>query len=206
MLTMIRNLLFDLGGVVIDIERERCVKAFEQLGLENADAYFGLYAQTGVFMDMEAGRVGVDEFHRAMHEKLPPEVTDAQIDDAFERFIIGIPERRLRWLRQLREKGYRIYLLSNTNPVMWNGVIASEFRKEGRSRADYFDGMITSFEAKAVKPDAAIFQYTCRELGIKPEETLFFDDSEANTRAAAELGFHTAHVAPGTEFIDYIPA
>lgn len=203
---MIRNLLFDLGGVVIDIERERCVKAFEQLGLENADSYFGLYAQTGVFMDMEAGRVGVDDFHRVMHEKLPADVTDGQIDEAFERFIVGIPEKRLRWLRELREKGYRIYLLSNTNPVMWNGIIATEFKKEGRERADYFDGMVTSFEAKAVKPDAEIFHYACRKLGIKPEETLFFDDSEANTRAAAALGFHTAHVAPGTEFIDYISA
>ena len=203
---MIRNLLFDLGGVIIDIERRNCVDAFEAIGLENADSYFGLYAQTGIFMDIEDGTIGVDEFHRQLHTLLPPDVTDAQIDSAFQKFITGIPVKRLEALRRLRERGYRLYLLSNTNPVMWNDVIAREFAKEGLRREDYFDGMVTSFEAKAAKPSPEIFRYTCRHLGIKPEETLFFDDSEANTRAAAALGFNTAHVRPGTEFTDYIPA
>ena len=178
---MIKNLLFDLGGVIIDIKRQDCVDAFEALGLKNADSYFGLYAQTGVFMAIEDGSIGVDEFHRELHAKLPENVTDSQIDEAFQRFITGIPVRRLEALRELRKKGYRLYLLSNTNPVMWDGIIADEFRKEGLQREDYFDGMVTSFEAKAAKPDRAIFDYTCRTLGIKPEETLFFDDSEANT-------------------------
>ena len=202
---MIKNLLFDLGGVIIDIKRQDCVDAFEDLGLKNADSYFGLYAQTGVFMAIEDGSIGVDEFHRELHAKLPENVTDSQIDEAFQRFITGIPVRRLEALRELRKKGYRLYLLSNTNPVMWDGIIADEFRKEGLQREDYFDGMVTSFEAKAAKPDRAIFDYTCRTLGIKPEETLFFDDSEANTVAAKELGFNTAHVRPGTELTDYLP-
>lgn len=202
---MIRNLLFDLGGVIIDIKRQNCVDAFEALGLENADSYFGLYSQSGIFMAIEDGSMDVDEFHRRLHEKLPAGVSDKQIDDAFQRFITGIPVRRLEALRQLRSRGYRLYLLSNTNPVMWNDIIASEFRKEGRSREDYFDGMVTSFTAKAVKPSREIFDYTCRTLGIKPEETLFFDDSEKNTEAAAALGFHTATVVPGTEFTDYLP-
>ena len=63
---MIRNLLFDLGGVIIDIERERCVKAFEHLGLENADSYFGRYAQSGIFMALENGSITVDAFHAAL--------------------------------------------------------------------------------------------------------------------------------------------
>ena len=75
-----------------------------------------------------------------------------QIDDAFQAFITGIPAHRLAELRRLREAGYRIYLLSNTNPIMWNGVIAREFEKEGMRREDYFDGMVTSFEAGCVKP------------------------------------------------------
>jgi len=203
---LIKNLLFDLGGVIIDIERRNCVDAFEALGLENADSYFGLYSQEGVFMAIEDGSIGVDEFHRVMHEKLPADITDQQIDDAFQRFITGIPAHRLETLRELRRQGYRLYLLSNTNPVMWNGIIADEFRKEGREREDYFDGIVTSFTAKTLKPSRKIFEYTCRKLGIKPDETLFFDDSAANTHAAAELGFSTATVEPGTEFTDYLPA
>ena len=203
---MIKNLLFDLGGVIIDIKRQDCVDAFEAIGLKNADSYFGLYSQEGIFKAIEDGSLDVNGFHRAMHEKLPADVTDSQIDDAFQRFITGIPVRRLEALRHLRDKGFRLYLLSNTNPVMWNDIIAKEFRKEGREREDYFDGIVTSFTAKALKPSPEIFEYTCRTLGIRPEETLFFDDSAANTRAAAALGFATATVEPGTEFTDYLPA
>lgn len=197
---MIKNLLFDLGGVVVDIRRNNCVKAFEALGLQNADSYFGEYAQTGIFMAVEDGSASKEEFHRALHEVLPAGVSDAQIDEAFQKFIIGIPEHRLKCLEELRGK-FGIYLLSNTNPIMWEGVLDREFRKlPGRCRADYFDGMVTSFEARAAKPDPEIFRYACRTLGIKPEETLFLDDSQANLDAASKLGFHTALVSPGTEF------
>ena len=202
---MIRNLLFDLGGVIVDIERRRCVEAFEDLGLKDADSYFGEYAQTGVFFGLENGSVSVDEFHRTLREKLPAGTTDYQIDNAFQRFIIGIPVHRLEALRRLRCKGYGIYLLSNTNPVMWRGVLANEFAKEGLRRNDYFDGMVTSFDAHACKPDRTIFEYTAENLGIEPSETLFFDDSVANVEAAKACGFEAVHVVPGAEFTDYLP-
>lgn len=197
----IKNLLFDLGGVIIDIRRQNCVDAFAALGLDDADSYFGEYAQTGVFMQIEDGSITTDGFHEALHKVLPPDVTDVQIDDAFQRFIVGIPVHRLSALRRLRQK-YSLYLLSNTNPVMWAGVIASEFRKEGFEREDYFDGMVTSFEAKAAKPARAIFDYAVDRLGIRPEETLFFDDSQANVDAARKLGFNAVLVKPGKEFTD----
>lgn len=202
---MIRNLLFDLGGVIIDIDRQRCVDAFTSLGLENADSYFGLYAQTGIFMAIEDGTANIEQFHAALHSVLPAHVTDYQIDTAFQKFIIGIPQHRLEALRRLRREGYGIYLLSNTNPIMWRGIIASEFGKEGLRRGDYFDGMVTSFEARAAKPDAAIFNYAVEQLGIKPEETLFFDDGIANVDAARALGFEAVLVEPGREFTDYLP-
>ncbi|MBO4978287.1 MAG: HAD family phosphatase [Muribaculaceae bacterium] len=199
------NLLFDLGGVIVDIRRERCVDAFAALGLADADSYFGLYAQSGIFMAIEDGSLDVAGFHHALHELLPEGVSDADIDAAFQKFIVGIPRRRLEALRRLRRSGHRIYLLSNTNPIMWKGILADEFTKEGLRREDYFDGMITSFEARCAKPDAAIFRYSCSGLGIEPADTVFFDDSEANTAAAAALGFRTVHVRPGTEFTDYFP-
>lgn len=202
---MIKNLLFDLGGVIIDINRQNCIDAFNALGLQNADEYFGLYAQTGVFMKIEDGTIGVDEFHKELKAKLPEGTTDYQIDTAFQKFITGIPVQRLEALRNLRCRGFNIFLLSNTNPVMWRGVIAKEFGKEGLRREDYFDGMVTSFEARAAKPDAAIFRYTIENLGIDPAETLFFDDSQDNVDAAKALGFNAVCVEPGTEFTQYIP-
>jgi len=202
---MIKNLLFDLGGVIVDIERRNCVEAFERLGLENADSYFGDYAQTGIFMALEDGSATIEQFHSYLRQRLPEGTSDQQIDAAFNRFITGIPARRLKALRELRSQGYKLYLLSNTNPIMWNSVLADEFTKEGLTRADYFDGMVTSFGARAAKPDSEIFCHTAAQCGIKPEETLFFDDSPANVEAARALGFNAVHVEPGHEFTDYLP-
>ena len=119
------------------------------------------------------------------------------------KFLIGIPTHRLAELRKLREH-YRVYLLSNTNPIMWNSKIKDEFTHEGLQREDYFDGMVTSFEAKALKPEARIFRYAAEKFGIAPEETVFLDDSQRNLDAAARLGFHTLLVAPGSEFVDVL--
>lgn len=201
---MITALLFDLGGVIMDIRKSRCVEAFTALGLDDPSAYFGEFSQQGPFMLLERADMTVDEFHEALRPHLSAGVTDAQIDQAFCRFLIGIPEHRLSALRKLRKK-YKIYLLSNTNPIMWDATIAEEFRKEGMEREDYFDGIVTSFEAHSLKPESGIFEYAIAKFGLNPSETLFFDDSQANLNAAATLGFHTALVAPGSEFTNQLP-
>lgn len=200
---MIKNLLFDLGGVIMDIEKERCVAAFEELGLRDARSYFGDFSQQGPFMRLEQGTISPDEFHAALRTGLPEGVSDEDIDRAFCKFLIGIPAHRLDELRRLR-RSYRVYMLSNTNPIMWKSKIRDDFGQQGLTREDYFDGIVTSFEAKALKPDRTIFDYACRKLGIRPEETLFIDDSQANLDAAAALGFRTALAAPHTEFIQVI--
>lgn len=187
----------------MDIEKERCVAAFEELGLRDAHSYFGDFSQQGPFMRLEQGSISPDEFHAALRTGLPEGVSDEDIDRAFCKFLIGIPAHRLDELRRLR-RSYRVYMLSNTNPIMWKSKIRDDFGQQGLTREDYFDGIVTSFEAKALKPDRAIFDYACRKLGIRPEETLFIDDSQANLVAAAALGFRTALAAPHTEFIQVI--
>lgn len=189
----------------MDIEKDRCVEAFARLGLPDAPSYFGEYSQKGAFMKLEEGAITTDEFHRSMRGDIGREVSDSEIDHAFCQFLIGIPAHRLAELRKLREN-YRIYLLSNTNPIMWNSTIRDEFTKEGHTREDYFDGMVTSFEALSLKPDEKIFRYAERHLGIIPDETIFLDDSQRNLDAAAKLGFHTLLVAPGSEFATLLAA
>lgn len=200
----IKNLLFDLGGVIMDIEKERCVEAFRELGLADASSFFGDYGQKGPFALIEEGKISPEEFHASLREVLPAGITDQQIDSAFIKFLIGIPVARLRLLEKLH-KHYRLYVLSNTNPIMWHTFIASEFRKDGHDIDYYFDGIVTSFEAKALKPDDKIFIYTEHKLGIVPDETLFFDDSQKNLDAAACLGFHTCLVPAGDDICRIIP-
>lgn len=198
---MIRNLLFDLGGVIMDIRRARCEEAFRSLGMRNPEEFFGEYAQKGPFRAIEEGRITPDEFHTEVRGLLDSHVSDAEIDHAFNQFLIGIPEHRLRALRDLR-RHYRIYMLSNTNPIMWNSRIAEEFRKEGLTREDYFDGILTSFESGHLKPSRAIFEQVLERFGINADETVFFDDSATNIAEAAKIGFGTVWVGPGTEFTD----
>lgn len=199
----IKNLLFDLGGVIMDIRRENCVLAFEELGMSDANELLGEYSQKGAFLLLEEGTITPEEFRQEIRNHITTTVSDEEIDIAFCKFLLGIPPHRLNQLEELR-KNYRIYLLSNTNPIMINSDIKKYFQVCGKKMEDYFDGMILSYEAKAIKPDARIFEYTINTLGINPEETIFFDDSQKNLDAAAKFGFGTALVAPGSEFNDII--
>ena len=202
---MIKNLLFDLGGVIMDIRRENAVEALKQIGLAEADEMLGLYEQKGPFMLLEEGKLTPGQFREAIRSSIPHPVTDSDIDNAFLKFLIGIPLHRLHQLEQLAQRGFNIYLLSNTNPIMWQTKIREEFTKDGININHYFKGLITSFEAGMMKPDPEIFRYTAAKLGIDPAETLFLDDSQKNLDAASSVGYHTALVPPGTEFIDKIP-
>ena len=198
---MIKNLLFDLGGVIMDIRRENCVKAFQELGMSDIGEFLGDYGQKGAFKLLEEGALTPDEFRAEIMKSCPVGTTGSQIDDAFNQFLVGIPAYRLEALAGLRRR-FGVYLLSNTNKIMWDSRIAEEFRKiPGREMDSYFDGTVTSFEARALKPSAEIFGYAVRKLGIVPEETLFLDDSQENIRAAVALGFHGA-VVPASGDVD----
>lgn len=197
----VRNLLFDLGGVIMNLRRENCVEALEQLGLKEADEMLGLYCQTGPFMQLEEGKITPAEFRVEIRRRIGCEVSDAEMDDAFNRFLLGIPVERLRALESLR-KQYKIYMLSNTNAIMFDSKIKTDFQIDGKNREDYFDGMCLSYEEGCAKPDLQIFHNVLDKFGIKAEETLFFDDSQANLEAAARLGFRTWLVEPGTEFME----
>lgn len=196
---MIQNLLFDLGGVIMDIKKDNCVEALRLLGFRNPEEYLGDYSQKGPFGQLEQGLISADEFRAFVRSQIDGTVTDAQIDDAFNKFLIGIPVERLRHLQLLRQR-YGIYLLSNTNAIMWNSKIADEFRKDGLTMEAYFDGIVTSFEAKLLKPDVKIFEYAAAHCHIKPEETLFLDDSLSNLNGAEEAGYRTAHVPEGEDY------
>lgn len=198
-------LLFDLGGVIMDIKRENCVASMRRLGMRHPEEFLGDYGQKGPFLLLEKGEITPEEFRARLRPYLREGVNDREIDAAFNDFLIGIPVERLRRLEELH-RDHRIYMLSNTNKIMWDTKIADEFRKDGHDRDYYFDGCVTSFAVKSYKPDTKIFREVLDRFGLKPEETIFFDDSEANCEAAASLGFRTVWVYPGAEFYNLLPA
>lgn len=197
--------MFDLGGVIMDIRRQNCVEAFKKLGMADPDEFLGEYCQAGPFAAIENGSATPSEFRDAIRRLLPADVDvpDRSIDEAFGRFLVGIPPYRLEELNKLKKK-FSLYLLSNTNPIMWADGIDRNFRKLGHDVDYYFKGIIRSYDVKAMKPDPIIFIEAERRFGIKPDETIFLDDSEANCKAAETLGFKTIWVKPGTEFMSLL--
>ena len=190
----IKNVIFDLGGVVIDLDRDRAVRALEGLGLSDADDMLGLYGQKEPFYGLETGERPAGEFFDIMRSKMRPGVTDTQITEAFNQFLVELPAKRLEMLRRMRMAGYRIFMLSNTNPVMFNSWIDRAFRQEGGTVNDYFDGIVVSYEELMCKPNVAIFETLMRRYGLNPSETLMLDDSEKNCKAAAEAGAHALQI------------
>ena len=199
----IENVIYDLGGVVIDLDRSQAVKGLEALGIKEADRLLDQYEQRGPFLALETGRMKTGPFFDELRSIAvaggAPAPTDTQLAEAFNRFLVRLPAERLEMLRRMRMAGFRIFVLSNTNPVMYNSWIEEHFRAEGGTINDYFDGIVASFQEGTCKPDPAIFETVMRRYGLRPGATLMLDDSDANCRAAASTGMHALRIGDTPE-------
>ena len=198
----IRNLMFDLGGVIIDLDRQSCVDTLVALGDSHADELLGLSMQKGEFMKLEEGKISAADFYNEMRRRIGRPVSDNEITDAINELLIGIPVERLRLLRELKQH-FKVMLLSNTNSIMFDTKIADCFAQEGLSVSHYFDDIFLSYRLKACKPHAEIFEKVIAQAQIIPEETLFFDDSQQNLDTAAALGFKTYVVTPDRDILSF---
>lgn len=196
----IKNLVFDFGGVLIDIDKERCIDAFRNLGFEQAERLIGNYCQQGIFSDLELGRISSEVFCQSVRNDSGRLVSDEQIIQAWNSMLVGIDPAKLGKLLELRQT-YRVYLLSNTNIIHWKSSIPM-FTKDGHSLNDYFDDLFLSFEMHQAKPDKEIFQSVISRAGIMPHETLLIDDSETNCNAVRSLGWQAHRVEAGTSWMD----
>ena len=196
----IKNLVFDLGGVILTLDRNIAVRRFEQAGLENAEDLLDPYHQKGVFLQLETGELSREAFYDALREEAGKKITNEQIDWGWMGFITDCPEYKLKMLEDLREQGYRLYLLSNTNPVIMSWALSSAFSPQGKTLADYFDKLYLSYQIGAVKPDPRIFQVMMADSGLLPEESLFIDDGAANVEMGQNLGFRTFQPENGADF------
>lgn len=190
----VKNLIFDLGGVVIDLARENAVAALSALGIEGVDDLLGLYRQKEPFLSLETGGISEAEFYDEIRKMCKKDVSDMDIQNAFNAFLVKLPVERLAALRRLREEGYKVFGLSNTNPVMFNSWIRDAFMQEGLKVNDYFDGLVLSFEEGFCKPEPELFATVLNRYGLDPQETVMLDDSKKNCEAAESLGMRSACV------------
>ncbi len=187
---MITTLIFDFGGVLINLDRQRCIDAFHKLGLKEIDQLLDKYAQSGIFAQLENGDISPDEFRQGLRELIGEPVTDKEIDNALFEFVLDIPREKLELLRRLR-KEYRVLMLSNNNAIHFPYCVREKMCYDGLTLNDFFDQCYLSFEINISKPHPEIFQFLLEKEQISPEECLFFDDSEKNIEVAKSLGFNT---------------
>ena len=187
---MIKNIIFDLGGVLVKLDKLRCIEAFTKIGHPDFGRVINEYFQEGFFMDYEKGSITTKEFRDKVRADMRTAVSDSEIDNAMAAFLPGIPNDKLDALKHYAKK-YRIFLLSNTNPVAIE-TVKPMFQMGGQSMESYFEKMYLSYEMKCAKPDLKIFKMLIDDSGINPDETLFVDDSKVNLEAASELGIKTA--------------
>ena len=187
----IKNIVFDFGGVIITIDYQQAVKHFQQIGIANAAHVLDPYTQIGIFGDLEKGKISGEEFRQQLSSIAGKELSWNDCKYGWLGYLKELPQRNLNVLRQLHKEGFRLLLLSNTNPFIMEWAMSDQFDGQGHSLKDYFDGICVSYECGVLKPDKAIFQHLLEKENILAEETLFLDDGPKNVAAAVQLGFRT---------------
>lgn len=187
----IKNIAFDLGGVVIALSYEQAVRRFEEIGLKDARQHLDAFHQRGIFGDLERGIITTEEFRIELGKLIGREVTYDECLYAWHGYVEYVPQKNLQMLLKLRQLGYKICLLSNTNPFMMQWAMSNEFDGNGHSMDYYFDNLYLSYKYKYMKPSPEIFKIMLEGQQSSAEETLFIDDGQKNVEAAKELGMKT---------------
>lgn len=186
---VIKNIVFDLGGVIMTLDPAEALRRFKALGLSDAERYLDAYTQSGIFGNLEEGKITAEDFRSKLSSLTGHELTFDECKHAWLGYRKDVPQRNLDLLKELRAKGYRLILLSNTNPFMMDWALSSEFDGKGSSLNDYFDALYLSYRLGIMKPAPDFFRQVLDNENILPEETLFVDDGPRNVEAAGKLGF-----------------
>ncbi|MDR2469287.1 MAG: HAD family phosphatase [Tannerella sp.] len=198
---MIRNLIFDMGGVLVDVRREEAVRQFRSIGVNDADRLIDSSCHRGIFLALESGEIDVETFCRLLCKHTGKDIPRHAIEQAWKSIIFPPEAYKLDCLLELRRQ-YKLFLLSNNNPILMDWAKTSDFSPAGHSITFYFDKLYISYEMKCVKPERAIFEAMIRDSGILPSESLFVDDGKHNIRTARQIGFHTCHARNGEDWRD----
>jgi FMN phosphatase YigB (HAD superfamily) len=188
----IKNIIFDYGNVIFNIDFRNVQRAWEKLGIHNAGSFYGHRQQDPVFNLLERGEISDADFRNRIRELAQkPGLTDEQIDDAWNAIFLGIPKGNHELLLKVKAK-YRTFLLSNINAIHYDYVhryLKSEFGVDNNDR--FFEKVYYSHLMGKRKPDPEIFEQVLHENNLNPSETLFIDDSPQHLATAGQLGMQT---------------
>lgn len=192
--------VFDMGGVLLNIRLQRCIRAFRRLGLPEVARLLNPYYPADIFGRLERGKITTEEFCEHVRRTTGKEIASETIVATYMEFLGDIPRYKLRAIRALRRAGVRTFMLSNLSDMVFRHITTHEFTKEGLAIDDYFDQLFLSFRMGVLKPSPEIFRMAIREGSLDPARTLFIDDAEKNVEAARAEGFRVHLAAPHEDF------
>ena len=188
----IKNVIFDFGNVIFEIDFNRAQQSFTNLGVADVESFFAHKGHDSIFDDLETAKISPEEFRDGLRELTKkPDLTDGQIDDAWNSLLIGYSIDNNQVLLDVKAK-YRTFLLSNSNEIHYDWImkyIGKEFSLANYD--DHFERVYFSQQMKLRKPNQEIFQQVLTENNLRPEETLFIDDSPQHLEGAKKLGIQT---------------
>jgi len=190
-MTRIKNIAFDLGGVVIALSYEKAVRRFEEIGLKNASNHLDAFCQRGIFGDLEKGEITAEQFRMELGKLIGKDISLEECYYAWHGYVEDVPQKNLHMLLKLRQLGYNVCLLSNTNPYMMQWAMSNDFDGNGNAISLYFDHLYLSYQCHVMKPSPEIFKIMLEGQHASAAETLFIDDSAKNIKTAQTLGINT---------------
>ena len=191
-----KNLIFDLGNVLYDIDFVKMYKAFEALGIPNFENHFTLNKSDQIFFDLEKGFINESEFCEGFNALYNLTLSQQQIVDAWNALLVGYRKESVEWVKNHNSQFYT-FLYSNTNQIHYDQFIPQYSREIGGNFENLFKTPYYSHKMGQRKPDPASFQYILDIEGLKAEETLFIDDNEPNVIAAASVGLQVLYLQQG---------
>lgn len=202
-LSGIKNIIFDLGGVILDIDVVRTIQGFEGFGLVGISDASIVHSSYPFLEKYETGRISTEDFRNELRKAAGTAVADESIDAVWNDMLVGFEPQKIDLLRSLRPQ-YRLFLLSNTNAmheVMYNKMLREATGVDNLS--ELFDAVFYSHRINMRKPDREIFEHVLKTASLVPEETLFIDDSRVHIESASQLGIVCYHLAPGDSLLTF---
>lgn len=197
-----KNIIFDLGGVLLNIDFKLTSNAFKNLGVTLFDEMFTQHFSNPLFELLETGKIDEAAFYEAFRKEAGLPLTDVQIQTAWNALLLDFPPERIEWLEKIASR-YRIFLFSNTNQIHYDCFIRNFSNSfDGKHFNDFFEKAYYSQFLGLRKPYPDSFQAIVKEQEILPAETLFIDDTYKNIEAANQLGFQTIHLQSPTTVLD----
>ncbi len=193
----IRNIVFDLGGVLLNINYDLTIDQFKKLGVRDFDSIFNQASQVMLFDRFDKGAISPEDFRDELRRISGLAARDYEIDQAWNAMLLDLPARRLALLEMVRKR-YRIFLLSNTNAIHYPAYSEGLFKKYGfTDLEELFEKQYLSYKIGMRKPDREIFDFVLEENGLRAEETLFIDDTFQHVEGARKAGLKAHHLDTG---------